>query len=81
MAIYLLQRVSLAVLICALAMVVLFGMIYVIPGDPASVALGPRATPAMKEALRASMGLDRALPVQLFNYFSSVVTGDLGQDV
>ncbi len=81
MAIYLLQRISLAVLICALAMVVLFGMIYVIPGDPASVALGPRATPAMKEALRASMGLDRALPVQLFNYFSAVVTGDLGQDV
>lgn len=81
MAIYLLQRVSLAVLICALAMVVLFGMIYVIPGDPASVALGPRATPAMKEALRASMGLDHAVPIQLFNYLSAVVTGDLGQDV
>ena len=81
MGIYVLQRISLAILICVLAMTILFGMIYVIPGDPASVALGPRATPAMKEALRVSMGLDHPLPVQLLNYFSSVATGDLGQDV
>ena len=44
------------------AMAMLFGMIQLMPGDPATIALGPRATPAMREAYLAKMGLDQPLP-------------------
>lgn len=79
--IYTLRRVGLAVLIISVAMALLFGMIYLVPGDPASIALGPRATPEMKEALRVKMGLDQPIPVQFFNFFKNVLQGDLGIDV
>jgi peptide/nickel transport system permease protein len=78
---YVLQRLGTAVLICVLALTVLFCAVYVIPGDPASIALGPRATAAMKEAFRARMGLDRPLALQVVGFFGSVLRGDLGTDV
>ena len=78
---YVLQRLGIAVLICVLALTVLFCAVYVIPGDPASIALGPLATSAMKEALRARMGLDRPLVVQVVSFFGSILRGDLGTDV
>jgi peptide/nickel transport system permease protein len=62
-------------------MTVLFSIVYVIPGDPATIALGPRATQAMKDALRARMGLDQELYVQLFRFFLNAVTGNFGIDV
>jgi peptide/nickel transport system permease protein len=81
MLIYTAKRIGLALLIVLLAMIMLFGMIYLVPGDPASIALGPRATPEMKAALTARMGLDQPIPVQLFNFISGVLTGNLGVDV
>jgi peptide/nickel transport system permease protein len=78
---YTIQRIGLAVIICVVAMTILFSVVYVIPGDPASNALGPRATAAMNEPLRIRMGLDQPLLVRLWRFFSSVVTGDLGVDV
>ncbi len=62
-------------------MAFLFGMIYLVPGDPASVALGPRATPAMVESLRQRMGLDQPIWVQFWRFYSSAWTGDLGTEV
>jgi peptide/nickel transport system permease protein len=81
MLIYTVKRIGLAGLIVLAAMIMLFGMIYLVPGDPASIALGPRATPEMKAALSARMGLDRPIPVQLLNFISGVITGNLGVDV
>jgi peptide/nickel transport system permease protein len=78
---YTIQRLGLAIIICVVAMTILFSAVYVIPGDPASIALGPRATPAMKEELKARMGLDQPLHIRLGRFFSGVVTGDLGVDV
>ena len=81
MLLYTVQRIGLAGLIVLVAMVMLFSMIYLVPGDPASIALGPRATPQMKAALHERMGLDKPIPVQLFNFISGVATGNLGVDV
>lgn len=47
-------------------------------GDPASVLLPVYATPGEREALRASYGLDEALPVQFAAYVGNAVRGDLG---
>jgi peptide/nickel transport system permease protein len=81
MLIYSVKRIGLALVIVLVAMTMLFSMIYVVPGDPASIALGPRATPEMKAQLIARMGLDQPLPVQLLNFIGGVLRGDLGVDV
>ena len=81
MLIYAVKRLALAVVIVSAAMTFLFAMIYLIPGDPASVALGPRATPAMVEALRVRMGLDQPIWIQFWRFYSGVWRGDLGTEV
>ncbi len=78
---YTIKRLALAVVIVSVAMFLLFSMIYLIPGDPAAVALGPRATEAMRETLRVKMGLDQPVWVQFWNFFSNAWTGDLGREV
>ena len=78
---YFINRLALAVVIVSVAMLLLFSMIYLIPGDPAAVALGPRATDAMREALRVKMGLDQPVWVQFWNFFINAWQGDLGKEV
>jgi len=81
MLIYSLKRLALAVLIVSVAMFLLFTMIYLIPGDPASVALGPRTTEAMREALLVKMGLDQPVWIQFWNFFVNAWQGDLGTEI
>ena len=78
---YAAKRLGLSVAIVSLAMLLLFCMIFLVPGDPASVALGPRATEDMKEALRIRMGLDQPIYVQFWNFFVGAWTGDLDEEV
>jgi peptide/nickel transport system permease protein len=78
--IYLLKRAGLAAIIVVIAITMLFSMIHIVPGDPASVILGPKATPEMKEAVYTQMGLDKPFAVQLINFFRNVLRGDLGTD-
>lgn len=59
----------------------LFSLIYLLPGDPASIMLGPRATPAMVESLNKSLGLDQPMYVRLGNYVLDILHGDLGESV
>jgi peptide/nickel transport system permease protein len=53
----------------------------VVPIDPVLAAVGDRAPPAVYEAARLEMGLDRPLPVQFARYIGSVLAGDLGTSV
>lgn len=81
MLVYLVRRIGVSFAIVITAMTVLFTMIFVIPGDPVAVALGPRATPEMVASYRAEMGLDQPVYVQLARFFGNVLTGDLGTDI
>lgn len=76
-----LWRLGLTLAIVLAASVLVFAMIYLIPGDPTAVALGPLATPQLKAEFAARMGLDRPVPVQLVRFLGHVLTGDLGRDV
>ena len=78
---YALQRVGLAMVILFVVMLAMYGMVFLVPGDPASVALGPRATPALKALLTERMGLDQPVLVQIWRFFSHTLQGDLGVDV
>jgi peptide/nickel transport system permease protein len=54
-------------------------MIYLVPGDPALVRLGPDASPAQIAAERRAMGLDRPVFVQYVDWLGAVLHGDLGR--
>jgi peptide/nickel transport system permease protein len=53
----------------------------VIPGDPVSVMLGPQAqvSEAIKDGIRAELGLDRPPLEQYLVYLGRIVRGDLGE--
>lgn len=78
---YALKRVALSVVIIFVAILVLFAMLHSIPGDPVSIALGPRATPEIQAAYAAKMHLDKPLYVQFLIFVGNVLQGDLGADV
>ncbi|TIO74110.1 ABC transporter permease [Mesorhizobium sp.] len=78
---YVLKRIALAVAIIVIAVTLLFLMIHAVPGDPAAILLGPRATPEMKAQLYQQMGLDKPLAVQLVTFFVGLLQGNLGFDV
>lgn len=53
----------------------------VIPGDPVSVMLGPQAqvSDAVKDNIRAELGLDRPPLQQYLDYLAGLLRGDLGE--
>ncbi len=79
--IYTAKRLGLSVIIVACALMALFLLLHMIPGDPASIALGPRATPEIQAAYAAKMHLDEPLYIQFGIFFTNVLQGDLGVDV
>jgi peptide/nickel transport system permease protein len=78
---YVIQRITVSILIVILAVTALFVMIQFVPGDPANVMLGPRATPELKEALRERLHLNDAFIVQVYYFFTGLLQGDLGVDL
>lgn len=78
---YSLKRLITTVLTVIGALAVLFVVIRLIPGDPAVVMLGPRATEGMIAAMRERMMLDDPFFVQLGSYLLNIVQGDMGTDV
>ena len=75
---YALRRIGQAVPVALLVTVLIFLLIKLLPGDPASAILGERASDAAVKALQRQWGLDRPLPVQYAVYLRNLVTGDLG---
>jgi ABC-type dipeptide/oligopeptide/nickel transport system permease component len=75
--IYTAKRLGLSVIIVACALMALFLLLHMIPGDPASIALGPRATPEIQAAYAAKMHLDEPLYIQFGIFFTNVLQGDL----
>jgi len=53
----------------------------VIPGDPARLALGPRATAEAVEQLRDEMHLNDSIPQQYKYWISGALQGDFGKSV
>lgn len=60
---------------------VTFILMHSVPGNPASVLLGPNATPEQVEDLKESWGLNQSIWVQYFKYIGNVVRGKFGQSI
>lgn len=79
---YILRRVAIAIpLILAIVTIVFVMLRIAVPGDPASVLAGDRATPEMIEAIRKDLGLDRPVPEQYVIFLTRLIQGDLGRSV
>lgn len=59
--------------------VLVFFMIHLIPGDPAEMMLGERASEQSLRQVREELGLDKPLYAQYGRFMSRLVRGDLGR--
>jgi len=75
---YALTRLGLLVLGLAVASVLIFVSLRVLPGDVAQLIAGTQSTPAQVAALRTSLGLDAPLLQQYANWIGGLLRGDLG---
>lgn len=78
---YLTSRLVTTVLIVFGAMLLVFTLSSIVPGDPAATLLGPQASPEYSKRFISEMGLDQPVHIRLWRFFSNVVRGDLGTDV
>ena len=62
----------------AVASLVIFLAIEVVPGDPAAFMLGMNAAPEAVAALRAELGLDGSLTERYLAWIGGMLTGDFG---
>lgn len=76
-----LRRLLMLVVVMAGVTVICFFISRVIPGDPAQMILGPRATPQAIAELRGRLGLDQPLQVQYVTYMRDLLRGDLGTSI
>ena len=57
----------------------IFTLMDLMPGDPASIMLGTSASPDTIAAMRHQLGLDLPLALRYGHWLAGIVTGDLGQ--
>ena len=75
---YALKRLLSLVISLAVASLVIFAVIEVAPGDPASFMLGMNAQPETLAALRTELGLDLSKVQRYFAWVGGMLTGDFG---
>lgn len=81
MARYVIRRTSSSLVTIVLVSIVVFVLVHLIPGNPAQVVLGFRSTAYQLGELRATLGLDKSLPVQYADFWSGVVHGTMGMSL
>ncbi|MFF9002147.1 ABC transporter permease [Streptomyces achromogenes] len=78
MGVRLLRRFPSALLVLLVASFVIFSILRLVPGDPATSLAGPDAGPETVAAIRDRLGLDEPLFLQYVHWTGGLLTGDLG---
>jgi len=78
---YIIRRLLMTVVMMLGVASIVFFVIYLIPGDVASIIVGERATPEQVAHVRQALGLDRPLYVQYLDWLAKVIRGDLGKSL
>jgi oligopeptide transport system permease protein len=77
---YIVRRIAVMVPVFLGATLLIYGMVFLLPGDPLAAIAGDRPlTPAVAAALRARYHLDDPFIVQYLRYLGGIVHGDLGR--
>ena len=78
---FLLQRLLATIPVMAIVATIVFLLLRFSAGDPAAILAGDAATPATIAAIRARLGLDQPMAVQLVRWFWQLLHGDLGTSI
>jgi peptide/nickel transport system permease protein len=76
---YIVRRLALGAVTLLGVIVAVFVLTFVLPGDLASLKLGPYATEEGLATMRKEMGTDKPVPIQFVNYVSRLLQGDMGK--
>jgi peptide/nickel transport system permease protein len=80
MLLYIVKRILMTLLVLLLIIVFLSLLVHIVPGDPATTILGPRATPGLIQKMRSAMDLDKPIHVQVGHFIWNILHGSLGVD-
>ena len=75
------RRLGSALPIMLIVSLLTFGMIHLIPGDPAIAIAGLSATPEQIANIRHDLGLDQPILGQLWRWYANLAIGDLGRSL
>lgn len=76
---YILKRILMLIPVVVAVAIVIFTLMYFVPGDPAEIILGGQVTQEQKDALYEQLGLDQPYIVQLGRYlYDTFIRLDLG---
>jgi peptide/nickel transport system permease protein len=78
---YIRKRLVLMIFVLFGVTLIIFSMIHLVPGDPAFLILGDRATEAKATELRHQLGLDQSLPLQYWHFISGIAHGNFGMSL
>jgi oligopeptide transport system permease protein len=77
---YIARRIAIMVPVFLGATLLIYGLVFLLPGDPVAAMAGDRPlTPAVAAALRARYHLDDPFIVQYLRYLGGILHGDLGR--
>ena len=75
------RRLVSTILVMAFVALFVFSLLYIAPGDPATVIAGDQASPSDVAKIRLSLGLDRPYLVRFGEWLFRVLQGDLGTSI
>ena len=78
---YAIRRILISIPILLAVVTIVFLLIRVAPGDPATAALGDYASKSAVEALRERMGLNDPLYIQYVKFIYGLIKGDFGESL
>lgn len=78
---YICRRLLATIPVMGVVAIVVFMLLHLTPGDPATVIAGDYARPEDIARIRAKLGLDQPLHIQFFAWIGAVLQGDLGHSI
>jgi len=78
---YAFKRCLLAIPTLLIVALMVFVLMRVVPGDPASMLLGEVTDPSVLPRIRAELGLDRPYHVQFLIWLGDILSGDFGRSI
>lgn len=78
---FIIRRLLMTIPVLLLVTIIVFSLLHLLPGDPATVILGQEATQEAIDAMRLELGLNKPLIVQYFDWLGKIVQGDFGRSL
>jgi len=78
---YILRKLLFSIPVIIGVSILVFLMIHLVPGDPARIAAGVKATDAQVEQTREILGLNDPLHIQFINFTKGALVGDFGKSI